>query len=79
VKVATAHGKKEVAFTAFGKYKVRGTLDAQNLVARVETLVDVPYTGDTLIEGIYSDYRDFGGVKFPMHIVMREAAIQHWT
>ena len=72
VKVATARGKKEVAFTAFGKYKVRGTLDAQNLVARVETLVDVPYTGDTLIEGIYSDYRDFGGVKFPMHIVMRE-------
>jgi glyoxylase-like metal-dependent hydrolase (beta-lactamase superfamily II) len=24
------------------------------------------------MEGVYSDYRDFGGVKFPMHIVMRE-------
>src|SRR5262249_18420838 len=34
--------------------------------------IDVAYTGDTLIEGIYSDYRDFGGVKFPMHIIMRE-------
>jgi glyoxylase-like metal-dependent hydrolase (beta-lactamase superfamily II) len=71
-KVSTAHGKKVVSFTAFGKYTVKGTIDAQNLVEHVETPVDVPYTGDTLIEGVYSDYRDFGGVKFPMHIVMKE-------
>ena len=71
-KTSTAHGKKVVTFTAFGKYSVKGIVDAQNLVEHVETLVDVPYTGDTLIEGVYSDYRDFGGVKFPMHIVMKE-------
>ena len=34
--------------------------------------MDVAFTGDTPIEGVYSDYRDFGGVKFPMHIVMKE-------
>jgi glyoxylase-like metal-dependent hydrolase (beta-lactamase superfamily II) len=71
-KTATEHGKKVVSFNAFGKYNIKGTINAQNLVEHVETLVDVPYTGDTLIEGVYSDYRDFGGVKFPMHIVMKE-------
>ena len=71
-KISIAHGKKAVSFMAFGKYTVTGTLNAQNLVEHVETLVDVPYTGDTLVEGVYSDYRDFGGVKFPMHIVMKE-------
>jgi len=71
-KTSTVHGKKEVSFTAFGKYTVTGTLSAQNLVERVRTMMDIGYTGDTLVEGNYSDYRDFGGVKFPMHIVMRE-------
>lgn len=71
-KILTVHGKNAVAFTAFGKYTVTATLNAENLIEHVETLMDVPYTGDTLMEGSYSDYRDFGGVKFPMHIVMRE-------
>jgi glyoxylase-like metal-dependent hydrolase (beta-lactamase superfamily II) len=71
-KTTTDHGKKVVSFSAFGKYNIKGTINAQNLVEHVETLIDVPYTGDTLIEGIYSDYRDFGGVKFPMHIVTKE-------
>jgi glyoxylase-like metal-dependent hydrolase (beta-lactamase superfamily II) len=71
-KTSVSHGKTVVSFSAFGKYTVKGTLNSQNLVEHVETLMDVPYTGDTLMEGVYSDYRDFGGVKFPMHIVMRE-------
>ena len=71
-KTTSEHGKKVVSFSAFGKYNIKGTVNAQNLVEHVEALVDVPYTGDTLIEGVYSDYRDFGGVKIPMHIVMKE-------
>jgi glyoxylase-like metal-dependent hydrolase (beta-lactamase superfamily II) len=72
-KVSTAHGKKAVSFTAFGgKYTVTGTINAQNLVEHVETLMDVAFTGDTLMEGNYSAYKDFGGVKFPLHIVMKE-------
>ena len=30
------------------------------------------YLGDTLFEAVYSDYKDFGGIKFPMKIVQRQ-------
>src|SRR5262249_45964796 len=71
-KVSLLRGKKVVSFDAFGKFKVSATLNAQNLVEHVETTVDVAYTGDTVLDGTYSDYRDFSGAKFPMHVVMRE-------
>jgi glyoxylase-like metal-dependent hydrolase (beta-lactamase superfamily II) len=72
MKVSGSRGGKAVSFTAFGKYTVTGTIDDQNLVERVETRMDVNFTGDTLFEGIYSNYKDFGGVKFPMHIMQRQ-------
>ena len=73
-KVASVRGKKVVSFTAFnGKYTVTGTLNEQNLVESVQTRIDAGFTGDTLIEGIYSDYKDVDGVKFPMHVIRREA------
>jgi glyoxylase-like metal-dependent hydrolase (beta-lactamase superfamily II) len=28
--------------------------------------------GDTLLEAVFSDYKDFGGVTFPAHVVQRE-------
>jgi hypothetical protein len=62
-----------VTFTAFGKFPVTATLDDKNLVERVETLVDNVFTGDTPLDGTYSDYRDFDGIRVPMHVVMREA------
>ena len=68
---ATVRGKRVVSFTS-GKYTVTGTLTDGNLVERVETRMDVAFTGDTLFEGIYSDYRDFGGVKYPMRLAMRQ-------
>ena len=71
-KSSTVDGKRVVSFVAFGKYTVTGTLSDRSLVERVETRMDVSFTGDTLFEGIYSEYRDFGGVKFPMHIVQRQ-------
>ncbi|MGE3843187.1 MAG: MBL fold metallo-hydrolase [Vicinamibacterales bacterium] len=70
--VEVGGGKKTITFRAFGKYVVRGVLSAQNLVERVETTIDIDYTGDTPIDGLYSEYRDFGGVKFPMRITQRE-------
>jgi glyoxylase-like metal-dependent hydrolase (beta-lactamase superfamily II) len=72
VKLSTARGKRMLSFTAFGKYTVTGAINDQNLVERVETRIDNNFTGDTLIEGIYSQYRDFGGVKFPMSILQRQ-------
>ena len=69
---STARGKTVVSFTAFGRYTITGTLNERNLVERVETRMDVSFTGDTLFEGLYSEYKDFGGVQFPMHIVARQ-------
>jgi glyoxylase-like metal-dependent hydrolase (beta-lactamase superfamily II) len=65
--------KTVISFTAPNKVKLEGTLNEQNLVERIETWFDTPVLGDTLFEAVFSDYKDFGGVKFPTHIVQREA------
>ena len=59
----------EVAFTIDGKYKYVGRINAQNEVERVETFIDNTVLGDTPVEFVYSEYRDFGGVRFPARIV----------
>jgi glyoxylase-like metal-dependent hydrolase (beta-lactamase superfamily II) len=51
---------------------VRGFIDADNRVARVETMIDNAVMGDIPFEAIYSDYRTVQGVQFPMHIVQRQ-------
>jgi glyoxylase-like metal-dependent hydrolase (beta-lactamase superfamily II) len=63
----TPRGRKvtDVTFTALGKYRVVGTINEQNLVEFVQTRVANPVFGDMLYETRYSDYKDFGGVKFP--------------
>lgn len=66
------NGKTVVSFTAFGKYVITATLDDQNRVERVATLIDGGFSGDTLLEASYSGYRDFGGVQLPTHIVQRQ-------
>ena len=58
----------EVTFTAAGRRYV-GVINAQNQVERVRTWIDNTVLGDTLVETVYSDYRDFGGVMFPARIV----------
>jgi len=63
-------GKKVtiVTFRALGKYTVNGTINEQNLVERVQTWVPDPVLGDMLYEHQYSDYAQFGAVKFPKTI-----------
>ena len=63
-----ANGGSTVSFTAAGK-KYVGTINAQNQVEKVQTWIDTPVLGDTPVEIAYSDYRDFGGIMFPGHIV----------
>jgi hypothetical protein len=60
-----------VTFTT-GKYKIVGTLDSKNIVTKTETWVGNPVVGDMPVETSLSDYRDFGGVKFPMHIIQKQ-------
>jgi hypothetical protein len=50
-----------VTFTLAGSHKVAGYINAMNLVERVEVRID----NDVLVQGIYHDYEDFGGLKVP--------------
>jgi glyoxylase-like metal-dependent hydrolase (beta-lactamase superfamily II) len=70
----TVGGKRfqVLTFTGQNKAKVNGYINDQHLVERVETWIDSAYLGDMLFEAQYSDYKDFGGIKFPMKIVQRQ-------
>ena len=74
VEAKTIGGKKYnvVTFVGDNKAKVNGYINAQNLVERVETWIDNAFLGDMAFEAIYSDYKDVGGVQFPMHIVQKQ-------
>jgi glyoxylase-like metal-dependent hydrolase (beta-lactamase superfamily II) len=54
-------------------YTVTGYLDDKNMVERVETWVEHPILGDLQVEALYTDYRDFGGLKVPAKIVQKRA------
>jgi len=41
-------------------------------VEKVQTWINNPVLGDTLVETAFSDYRDFNGVQFPAHIVRQQ-------
>jgi glyoxylase-like metal-dependent hydrolase (beta-lactamase superfamily II) len=71
---ATVRGKRTVTFKAFDKFPITATLDNRNLIEHVEALVDVAFTGDTVLDGTYSEYRDLDGIQVPMHLVMREGS-----
>ncbi len=74
VKSQTMGGKKYtvLSFTGSNKAAVRGYLNSDNLVERVETKIDNNVLGDMPFETAFSDYKDFGGVKFPTHIVQKQ-------
>jgi glyoxylase-like metal-dependent hydrolase (beta-lactamase superfamily II) len=61
-------GGSEVTFTS-GKNKYVGTINAQNDLTSVQTWIDNPVLGDTEVLFTYSDYKDFGGVRFPGRIL----------
>src|SRR6516225_2881173 len=56
-------------------YTLSGYIDAQNMLARVETKVEEAVVGDVLVEQDYSGYKDFSGVKFPTSIVQTRAGL----
>ncbi len=63
----------EVSFSIGGKYRYVGLINkTTNQLVKVQTWIDNPMLGDTLVETKYSDYKDFGGVQFPSHIVRTE-------
>ncbi|HVQ12784.1 MAG TPA: hypothetical protein VMS40_04305, partial [Vicinamibacterales bacterium] len=63
-----AAGGSDVSFSV-GMNKYVGTINEQNEVVVVKTQIDNPVLGDTEVQFNYSDYKDFGGVRFPSRIV----------
>jgi glyoxylase-like metal-dependent hydrolase (beta-lactamase superfamily II) len=74
VKSQTMNGKKftVLSFTGQNKAAVRGFINSDNMVERVETKIDNNVLGDTPFETAFSEYKDFGGVKFPTHILQKQ-------
>jgi len=61
-----------VTFMGQNKAKVNGYINDQNMVEKVETWIDNAVTGDTLLQAVYTDYKDFGGLKFPTKMVRKQ-------
>jgi glyoxylase-like metal-dependent hydrolase (beta-lactamase superfamily II) len=67
-----------ISFTTMGKYKLVGTLDAQNMVTKIETKRPDPVLGDAEVVATFSDYKDFNGVKFPSKIAISDGGFPSW-
>lgn len=64
-----AGGSTEVSFKlAANNSRYVGWINAKGQVEKVQTWVDTPVLGDTLVETRYSDYRDFDGLPFPTRL-----------
>ena len=57
-------------------YKVSGYIDADNLVARVETWVEHPVLGDLHHEFFYSGYQSFAGLMAPAKISQKQIGME---
>ncbi len=70
-KVAVQEGAFEISRP--GKFRARATVNAQNLIEKVESWIDNPVLGDMPLVTFYRDYKDYGGVKFPGRILQTAA------
>lgn len=71
-------GASVISFTTLGNYTLNGTIDAQNMVTKIETKRPDPVLGDTDVVATFSDYKDFNGVKFPAKILVTEGGFPSW-
>ena len=63
-----ADGKHALSFSQPGRYSATVTIAADGLVTQVDSSFPDPVLGDTKALTQYSDYRDVGGIKFPMRV-----------
>jgi glyoxylase-like metal-dependent hydrolase (beta-lactamase superfamily II) len=59
---------RTIAFKVPGRFRLKATVGDDNLISKVEGLIPDPLVGDLAVEIIYSEYRNFDGVMFPMRI-----------
>jgi glyoxylase-like metal-dependent hydrolase (beta-lactamase superfamily II) len=63
--------KTHLTITTPEKAKFEAVLNPQNLIEHIQTTLSHPVIGDYVYEADFSDYKDFGGVRFPTRIVQR--------
>jgi hypothetical protein len=68
-------GVQRLTFTQPGRMRATVTVNAEGLVTQVDSTFPDPVLGDTATVTTYSDYKDFGGVKFPARV--RQSAGGH--
>lgn len=71
-KTESINGNEKVSFNFGGKYRYIGIINNKHQLESVQTFIDNPVLGDTLVETKFSDYKDFAGVQFPQHIVRNQ-------
>lgn len=76
--LADANGASTITYKALGKYTLTGTIDAQNMVTKIETRRPDSVLGDADVVATFSDYKDFSGVKFPAKIAVSEGDFPTW-
>jgi glyoxylase-like metal-dependent hydrolase (beta-lactamase superfamily II) len=57
-----------VTFTMPGRMRATAYINAQGMVEQIDSVQPHPVMGDTASTIVFSDYKDTGGVKFPMRI-----------
>jgi glyoxylase-like metal-dependent hydrolase (beta-lactamase superfamily II) len=57
-----------VSFTVPGRYRATAYINAAGMVEQIDSVQPHPVMGDTASTIVFSDYKDTGGVKFPMRI-----------
>ncbi|PYM95696.1 MAG: MBL fold metallo-hydrolase [Candidatus Rokuibacteriota bacterium] len=73
---ATVEGRT-ISFAVPDRMRAKATLTEANLVDKIEAVIPNPVVGDLPVEIRYTDYKDFGGVKFPTKI-SQSAAGSPW-
>lgn len=80
VKQETLKGKKYtvISFMGDNKAPVEGYIDEMGYVDRVATKIDNNVLGDIVWDAEYTDWKDFGGVKFPTHIMQHQGTPKYF-
>jgi glyoxylase-like metal-dependent hydrolase (beta-lactamase superfamily II) len=77
VKPETVKGKKYtvISFTVENgqnKAPVKGYINDMGYVEKVQTMINIDPIGDAVWDAEYTNWKDFGGVKFPTHVVQHQ-------
>jgi glyoxylase-like metal-dependent hydrolase (beta-lactamase superfamily II) len=80
VKSEKIKGKKYTVLSFMGENKapVNGYINDMGYVEKVETTIDNTVLGDIVWNATYTDWKDFGGVKFPTHIKQYQGAPEYF-